>query len=301
MIKQHIGCPTRLILFALLAIASAAGAQTSAAADPSGAARATGTQILIEAVIFQIPARGSNTLGLSYLGGETQRPGNEPFGSGALSRSNLLSIIRFVPAAGTNIAASQASGFEYLAKPGTPLDVMVPMLADDSRVKILQRPRIQTSDGDPASVFVGESRPYLIRTGSGADAASSVASTQQVLIGVTFEVAPVVNPDGSVVMDIHQKIDRLAGHTNIVNVGQVPITSSTEARVKVQVRDRETILLGGLIETVKAPTASGVPLLGALFRSSTSRTERNEILVLLRSTSLASPESAAVPAKAKNE
>ena len=204
----------------------------------------------------------------------------------------MLSLTRLVPIAETNAAASQPSGFEYLAEPGTELDVMLPALASDSRVKILQRPRIKTSDGVPASMFVGEARPYPTGTGTGAGASTGASSSQQVLIGVTFEVTPAVKSDGTVEMDIHQKIDRFEGNVTIQNVGDVPVTSSIEAQAKVVVRDRETILLGGLIETGKPRTPSGVPLLkdipllGTLFRSSSASTAPNEIIVLIRPTIL---------------
>ena len=123
---------------------------------------------------------------------------------------------------------------------------------------------------------------------------------------MTLEVTPVIKPDGFVMMDIHQKIDRVVGSTNIANVGQVPITSSTEAQAKVVVRDRETILLGGLMEMDKARTPSGVPLLrdipllGSLFRSSAARMERNEVILLIRPTILPVKEAAVVPENAKN-
>jgi general secretion pathway protein D len=249
-------------------------------------------QVLIEATIIQVPGGGSTTQGISYLGGETPGPAGYSFGAGALSRSNMLSLTRLVPIAETNAAASQPSGFEYLAEPGTELDVMLPALASDSRVKILQRPSIKTSDGIPASMFVGEARPYPTGTGTGAGASTGASSSQQVLIGVTFEVTPAVKSDGTVEMDIHQKIDRFEGNVTIQNVGDVPVTSSIEAQAKVVVRDRETILLGGLIETGKPRTPSGVPLLkdipllGTLFRSSSASTAPNEIIVLIRPTIL---------------
>jgi len=249
--------------------------------------------VLIEAVIIQVTGGGSNTLGMSDPGGEPQGPDNNAFAASALSRSNMLSLNRLVPMAETNAPASQPSGFVYLAKPATDLDGMIAALASDSRVKILQRPRIQTSDGVPASLFVGEARPYPTNSylweGS---AYSSISSVEQLLIGVTFEVTPVVKPDGFLEMEIHQKIDRLAGKVTIQNVGEVPVTSSTEAQAKVVVRDRETILLGGLMETGKPRTPSGVPpledlpLLGAKFRGSSARTPPNEIIILIRPTIL---------------
>ncbi len=138
--------------------------------------------------------------------------------------------------------------------------------------------------------FVGESRPYPGSKSAGGDSASGDTSARQLLIGLTFEVTPVIKPDGLVILDIHQKIDRVVGSTNIANVGEVPITSSTEAQAKVAVRDRETILLGGLMEMDKTRKPSGVPLLknipllGPLFRSSSAHMERNELIVLIRPT-----------------
>jgi general secretion pathway protein D len=257
-------------------------------------------QVLIEAVIFQIPARGSNTLGTSYPGAAKREPENYSFGTGALSSSNMLSTTRFDTAGATDTATSQPSGFAYLAKPGSDLDAMMSALAGDSRVRILQRPRIQTSDGESATIFVGETRP---RGGSLGGAYSSIPSIEIVKTWGMFEVTPFIKPDGLVMMDIHQKIDRLVGTTNIANVGQVPVTSTTETRTKVTVRDHETILLGGLIETAKphspsgVPLLKGIPLLGPLFRSSSTRTERNEILVLIRPTVLPSSETIATPTK----
>ena len=279
-------------MLALLVIASLGASPISLASETSTAASATATHVLIEAAIIQVPGGGSNTLGMSYLDGETPGLSDPAFGAGALSRSNMLTLTRLTPVAETNAPASQLKGFQYLAEPATDLDALIPALASDSRVKVLQRPRIQTSDGIPASMFVGESRPYPTRSGSKAGVNLNDSSTRQVLIGVTFEVTPAIKPDGLVVMDIRQKIDRLVGSTNIVNVGEVPITRSTEARAKVVVRYHETVLLAGLMETAEPSTPSGVPLLkdvpllGPLFRRSPARTAPNEIIVLIRPTVL---------------
>ncbi len=92
---------------------------------------------------------------------------------------------------------------------------------------------------------------------------------------------------------------------NIENVGDVPITSSKTAQAKVSVRDHDTIILGGLIDTEKNNSASGVPLLmdipllGNLFRSSQQSDTRNELIVLIRPTVLPTPEVAALAATAE--
>ena len=89
------------------------------------------------------------------------------------------------------------------------------------------------------------------------------------------------------------------------NIGDVPITSEKDAQAKVSVRDHDTIILGGLIETDKNSNKAGVPffkdipMLGYLFRSTHSDETRKELIVLIRPTVLPTPEIAALTATAE--
>ena len=136
------------------------------------------------------------------------------------------------------------------------------------------------ADLGPVETFAME----FVQTASGG-AFGGYASIQQLQIGVTIEVTPLINPDGLVVMDIHVKIDSFEGNVTIQNVGDVPVTSSKDANAKVAVRDRDTIMLGGLIQTQKTDNNSGVPLLkdipllGFLFRTSSYDNSRQELIV----------------------
>src|SRR5262249_9788746 len=192
-------------------------------------------------------------------------------------------------------------GFNYLFSINQDLDVAITAAEHDNNSKILQRPRIQTSHNEPATIFVGQSRPYPTGSSYGG-AYGSYSTIQQLQIGLTPEVTPLINAEGLVVMDIHQKIDSFEGNVTITGVGDVPITSSKEAQAKVSVRDRETIILGGLIETDKSKTKSGIPLLmdipvlGHIFRSTSAAETRTELILLIRPTVLPPREIAAVTA-----
>jgi len=267
-------------------------------------------QVLIEAVIIEVTLNDSKSLGFSYIQGKPQGIGNYFQGIGAINNGNALSQGSFsaIGAAATNSAASLPGGFSYLANLGNnDLDVSVTAIASDSHAKILQRPRIQTSHNEPAQLFVGESRPYPSGSYYGGGSFGGYSSIQAVNIGVTLEVTPLINPDVLVVMDIHQTIESANGSVVIANVGEVPITSRKEAAAKVSVRDHDTIILGGLIETSKTKTASGVPflkdvpMLGYLFRNSSDNTVRNELIVLIRPTVLPTPEVAALTARAEKD
>jgi general secretion pathway protein D len=257
-------------------------------------------QVLIEAVVISVTLTDSRDLGVSYL--QHPQSSGKWTGVGAINNNNFLSAANYALSGGTNASGSIPGGFSYLSSFGQDLDVAVTAAAADSRARILQRPRIQTSHNEPASLFVGESRPYPTSSYYGGGAYGGYSSIQQLQIGVTLEVTPLINPDGLVVMDIHQKIDSFEGNVTIQNVGDVPITSSKEAQAKVSVRDHDTIIMGGLIETDKNKSKSGVPflmdipLLGNLFRTSSSGETRNELIILIRPTVLPTPEIAALTA-----
>jgi general secretion pathway protein D len=260
-------------------------------------------QVLIEAVIIEVTLTDSHDLGFSYLQ-HPQNVGNWT-GVGALNNKTFQSPSDFILNGGTNGAGIIPGGFSYLMSFNQDLDIAVQAAQANSRARILQRPRIQTSHNEPASLFVGESRPYPTSSYYGGGAYGGYSSIQQLQIGVSLDVTPLINPDGLVVMDIHQKIDSFEGNVTIDNVGDVPITSEKEAQAKVSVRDHDTIILGGLIETDKNSNKSGLPflmdlpLLGYLFRSSHTDGKRTELIVLIRPTVLPTPEIAALTATAE--
>jgi general secretion pathway protein D len=261
-------------------------------------------QVLIEAVILEVTLSDSHDLGFSYLQ-HPQAAGNWT-GVGAINNKNILQLDNFSGINGvTNSSSRIPSGFSYLMSFGQDLDMTVTALQGNSRARILQRPRIQTSHNEPAHLFVGESRPYPTSSYYGGGAYGGYSSIQQLNIGVTLDVTPLINPDGLVVMDIQQEIDSFEGNVTIQNVGDVPVTANKSASAKVSVRDHDTIMLGGLIETDKNKNASGVPylmnipLLGYLFRSSHSDETRKEFIVLIRPTVLPTPEIAALTATAE--
>ncbi|PWU13860.1 MAG: hypothetical protein C5B50_18550 [Verrucomicrobia bacterium] len=258
-------------------------------------------QVLIEAAVVEVSLNNSHDIGVSYLEGKFHGVGSYYNGRGLINNSQLLGDGSF------NAASNALGGFNYLAKFGDDLDVTLSAIASDSRAKILQRPRVQVTHAEHATIFVGESRPYPTSSYYGGGAYGGYASIQQLQIGVTLEVQPLVNSDGLVVMDIHQKIESVSGTVNLPNVGDVPITSQKDAVSKVSVRDRDTIIMGGLRENSTSKTLSGVPVLmnvpvlGWLFRHTTDQEVHNELLVMIRPTVLPTPEVAALTAKAEEK
>ena len=251
------------LLLTLTIVMTASGTRVLAAAEPAEAGPAPARrELLIEAAIIEVAADRSKALDL--------HPAVPiPFALDAVKHAGSV----------------ERKGFGYAGRVNHDLDSMLRALSRQQRVKILQRPRIQTADGVPASLFVGQSLPGLRHAGTEPGSTNAAAP---LLTGVTLEVAPTIKADQTVVLDLHLRVDRSAGNQMVPGVGLVPVTSSTDAQAKIAVRDHETILLGGLRHEggkAAAPVLAfpkELPVPSAIDSRASARDRRSELLVLIR-------------------
>ncbi|HEX4342432.1 MAG TPA: hypothetical protein VH255_03525, partial [Verrucomicrobiae bacterium] len=255
-------------------------------------------QVLIEAIIVDVTLGNGKTIGVAAA--------KEPVKNGPLTSAggsvNGASFFNFLSNAASNSASSfpgnLGSGFSYFGTLDQGWDFTLTALQTDNRVNILSRPRIQTSHAVPATLFIGQTVPYI--NGTEQDINGGTQSTyEQRDVGINLSVLPLINPDGLVVMDIQEDIEQL-GDSVLINGNEVPKTVRRSASAKVAVKDGDTIILGGFISTTKSKSKSGVPflsnipLLGYLFRQTVDSTERDELAVLMHPKVLPTPEVAAI-------
>jgi type II secretory pathway component GspD/PulD (secretin) len=165
------------------------------------------------------------------------------------------------------------------------LDAVIQTLAADARDRIVQLPYIQTSDGVPASVYVGDARPYNGKP-------ASLLSTP----GITLTLTPQIAQSDGVILQIDQTIENAEGTVHIKGIGDVPITSRKLKAAALTIRDHETVVIGGLVLTEKVQSSLDIPILkefaglDQIYRSVTTRKEQSEMLILIRPTILRLPK-----------
>jgi general secretion pathway protein D len=261
-------------------------------------------QVLIETLIMDVTIGDTWALGVSAAQRQKTLNQNNPNITTAGGYNNSQQFFNWLNSVGaTNAVTTQnlPGGLSYFGKFNDTWDVALQAAAGDNRVKVVQRPRIQTSHATPASLFIGSTVPYVTSTYYGGGYGGTGGNSyQQLKVGIGLNVTPFINQDGLVVMKIDETIDELNGTTAIAGVGDVPNTKSSSLSAEIAVRDKETIILGGIIRNSDDKTSSGVPylkdipLLGSLFRSSSSTKSRQESIVLMRPTVLRTPELAAL-------
>lgn len=230
-------------------------------------------QVLVEGVVLEVTlpdAPGAS--GLSWLRDWLQaRKGFSAEPSGPTPATNgTEQMIRFSSLPHTNGSIACSKCFSQITDLNDDLDDLLRELAD-TRARILARPRIQTSVGEPATFFVGKARPYPSATMGSYTCASSI---QQLEIGADLEVTITLNDDKSLQCQIHQVSEETNGVVEIANVGSVDITQRHESQAELSMGNGKTIVVGGVSE----PGSKG---------------QRQHVLVLLRPTLLPPPDSVA--------
>jgi len=149
-------------------------------------------------------------------------------------------------------------------------------------VNILSTPNILTSDNKEAEINVGENVPF-----QGSATQSSIGTTTSVErkdIGINLKIKPQVSEGDYIRMDINQEISAVKD-----SKGQAIdlITTKRSAKTSVVVKDKETVVIGGLIqdtedETVqKVPFLGDIPGLGWLFKTKTKTRKKTNLMILL--------------------
>jgi general secretion pathway protein D len=180
------------------------------------------------------------------------------------------------------------SGFSYLLTANT-FRVTLRALAERGLLKVLATPRILAMDNQLASFTVGQSVPFI--TNSRQTPEGSVLNTvQYVDIGIILRVTPKINSDGMVMMSIHPEVSDVAAQAQgvVISPGAIaPTFNRNAADTTVNVKNGQTIILGGLIResedtsTTLVPGLGDIPILGNLFSRTSTTKNRRELMIFL--------------------
>ena len=163
-------------------------------------------------------------------------------------------------------------------KPFGSIEATLQALETQNKANIISNPRITTVNNREASVVVGKQIPLIVQDFAGN------AVTQMTTIGIKLNVTPHINVGNKITMDVHPEVSDLAAQATVQ--GGI-IINTTMADTRVMVNDGETAVIGGLIRSNESTTKRGIPilmdipLLGSLFRSSSTTNAKRELLIFV--------------------
>jgi type II secretion system protein D len=189
-------------------------------------------------------------------------------------------------AAGAGVAT--ALGVPNLTFAATDFDLILRALEAQGRLQVLSRPSVTARNNTPASIQVGENVAVVAGNVERTPQGGTLAGIDRKDIGIILDVTPSISPDGFVQMKIAPSISSLSSrNTQITQDFVAPILTQRKVDTTVTVKDGQTVVIGGLIQTQqedrrsKTPFLGDVPLAGWLFRSKSQVDVKTELLVIL--------------------
>jgi len=142
------------------------------------------------------------------------------------------------------------------------------LLLTDSNTKIIQNPRIRATDGQKATLTVGEKIPVATgsyQTGAATAVVSSLVNTQFQYqeVGVKVEMTPSIHFDRDITLKIKIEVSSEAGSSTISGVTE-PIIAQNIVDQVIRLREGEASILGGIKQSQDEVSWSGIPGLSSI-------------------------------------
>ncbi|WP_133501690.1 type II secretion system secretin GspD [Cognatilysobacter terrigena] len=162
-------------------------------------------------------------------------------------------------------------------------------------LQLLQTPSVFVRNNAEATLNVGSRIPIssvTVDPGTGTGGVT-YSQVQYLDTGIILKVRPRITRDGMVFLDIVQEVS--SPGTVADRNGNVRI-DTRKVKTETAVQSGDTVMLAGLISdgvqrgSSGLPGLSRIPVVGGLFGRQTSKTDRNEVIVLLTPTVVRNPQ-----------
>ena len=165
----------------------------------------------------------------------------------------------------------------------TRIGAMIDALATAGLANVLARPNVTAVSGESASFFSGGEFPLP----SGFD--DGVLTFEYKKYGVLLDFVPTVVDSGRISLTVRPEVSEpsLTRSIAVTEGVNVPVINVRRAETTVEVADGESIVIAGLFRSASNTVESGVPglkdvpLLGALFGKSATRSDELELIVIV--------------------
>ncbi len=201
---------------------------------------------------------------------------------GANVQPGQLPISQIVAAGVLSGAAPFGFLIGKLITNGLSVDVLINALEAKGMARSLAEPNLTALSGDTASFLAGGEFPVPVPQGLGA-----VAITYK-KYGVGLAFTPTVLADGLINLKIEPEVSQLDSSNPVMVAGvSVPPLIVRRASTTVELRDGQSFVIGGLLQSQgetaqeQLPWLGDVPILGALFRSAAYKKKETDLAIIV--------------------
>ena len=171
----------------------------------------------------------------------------------------------------------------------TNLTSIINSYASENKLEILSRPRLVILNNKVGNINIGQQVPVLsseVSTVGGQGSLNPVQNISYVSTGMTLNLTPTINSNGSLTMDI--AITLSEAQKNTKSGIDSPLIVNRSLTTSAVMQSGNSILLGGMISHNKSDGHGGVPFLqdlpwvGNVFKSQSESHEKTELIILIK-------------------
>jgi pilus assembly protein CpaC len=204
---------------------------------------------------------------------------------GAKYSANIAQGINGVKAGLTPAEMAQATTGQIVGRllgPGVSVDVSLKALEEKGLARRLAEPNLIARSGEKASFLAGGEFPIPVAGSQGS------VTIEFKKYGVGLEFSPKVLSDGLIALDIAPEVSAI-DTSNSYNVGNIKVPGFIvrRAQTSVDLRDGQSFMIAGLLQTFndvsleRIPGIGKAPVIGSLFSSKQYQRRETELVIIV--------------------
>ena len=240
-------------------------------------------QVLIEALIAEVSLDKLSDLGTELATWDEAVEGTERvFGGSNYGMRDAATL-------------GELSGAVLGVMKGSQIGAIINYYKKDSDFNILSAPYLFTRDNEQAEILIGKNIPYVTKsriTETDISTPTVIKTYEYKDVGIRLRITPHINPKGFVRLEIYELIEKLTEGPS----PDTPATIKREISNTVEVKGGSTVVIGGLIRdderkvVRKIPLLGDIPILGLLFRKTSTVVEKTSLMIFITPHVITSPE-----------
>jgi len=185
---------------------------------------------------------------------------------------------------------------------------LIELLKSQGNVQVLSSPRVSTLNNQKAVIKVGQDEFFVTDvssttvTGAGASTSTPDITLTPFFSGIALDVTPQIDKNGGVTLHIHPSISEVSDQVKEIVIDgkeqSLPLALSKirESDNIVHARNRQLIVIGGLMkestseDLAAVPGLGDIPFFGSAFRHTKQTSKKSELVILLRPIVINSPK-----------
>ncbi|MFN9992381.1 MAG: secretin N-terminal domain-containing protein [Phycisphaerales bacterium] len=230
-----------------------------------------GRQVLLSAIVAEVSAEDAKSFGIRWSSQQIN-PTNP---------DNSISIGNSAEGTRNNFATSLFD--TSVLNTDVNLNVLLQALAQKTDVSILSEPRIFTSDNQEAEFFDGQDIPFITDSQTNQEG-NLVQSFDYKAVGIQMRIRPRITVKRDVDLKVNLELSSIVpGETLFGGF----VVDRRETTTQLIVKDKQTIVISGILRSedsdveYKVPLLGDIPLLGYLFKSKERTKKNTELLVFI--------------------